>query len=164
MSIIEIVAIVALVGYAIYKQTHVAEVAAKGRFKLAIIYAIVALCVGGIVAPHSPAATALLVVSILLSVAVGVARGRLTRVWAEPDGRVMRQGTTLTVGLFLGMIVVKFGMGTYAYLAHISGDGGFGEIMLMMAVMVAVQAQMIKNRADRLTASTARPVPYSYSA
>jgi hypothetical protein len=164
MSITEIVAIIALVGYAVYKQTHVAEVQDRGRFKIAIIYAIVGLCVGGIVTPHSPTATVLLVASILLSVVVGVARGRLTRVWAEPDGRVMRQGTTLTVGLFLGMIAVKFGMGTYAYLAHVSSDGGFGEIMLMMAVMVAVQAQMIKNRADRLIVTTPRPVSATYSA
>jgi hypothetical protein len=159
MSTTEIVAIIALVAYAIYKQTHVAEVTNRGRFKMAIIYAIVGICVGGFVAPHSPAAAILLVASVALSLVVGVARGRLTRVWAETDGRIMRQGTTLTVGLFIAMIVVKFGMGAYASIAHIDQSGGFGEIMLMMAVMVAVQAEMIKNRAAAITVS--RPAQYS---
>lgn len=161
MSAIEIIAIIALVAYAIYKQTHVAEVTDGGRFKLAIIYAVVGVCVGGFVAPHGAAAVVLLVASVALSVGVGAARGHLTRVWAESDGRIMRQGTAVTVSLFLAMIVVKFAMGTYAYFAHIDQSGGFGEVMLMMAVMVAVQAEMIKNRAItlRAAASAQRSVP-----
>jgi hypothetical protein len=150
MTPTEIVAIVALVGYAVYKQTQVAEVEDKGRFKMAIIYAIVGIAVGGFTVPRSETAVVLVVVSILLSVVVGVARGQLTRVWSEVDGRVMRQGTVLTVGLFLGMVAVKFGMGAYAYMHHIPGTGGFGEIMLMMAIMVAVQAELIRKRAAAL--------------
>ena len=47
MSPVEIVAIVALVCWALYKQTHVSPVTEKGRFKMALIYGIVGLCVGG---------------------------------------------------------------------------------------------------------------------
>jgi len=72
---------------------------------------------------------------------------------ASGERKVYSQGTTLTVGLFLGMVVAKFGLGTYAYFAHISDDGGFGEILVMIAVMVAFQAEIIWRRATRMGAS-----------
>ena len=52
MSIVEILILVAMVGYAIYRQTQQHEVVGSSRFKLAIIYAVVGLVVGG-----SPART-----------------------------------------------------------------------------------------------------------
>lgn len=151
MNLIEIIAVVALVGFAVNKQTRRAEVVANGRFKKAAIYGLVGLAVGGLTMPQGSTAALLLAASIALSVLVGVARGHYTRVWAELDGRVFRQGTRLTVGLFLGMVAVKFGIGTYAYLHQIQDGGGFAEILLMMAVMMAVQAQMIHVRAGALT-------------
>lgn len=157
MSPIAIVALLALTGYAIYKQSQRYEVTGKARFKLAIIYAVVGLAVGGFSRPDTPAESALLVTSIALSVVVGLARGRLTRMWTEdgPGGRrVYSQGTALTIGLFVGLVVVKFGLGTFAYFEHISDDGGFGEIMFMIAVMVAFQAEIIWRRALQMGVST----------
>lgn len=156
MSPLEIFAVIVFVGYAVYKQTHRAEVLDEGRLKMALIYGIVGLSVGGFAMPQGGTAVLLLAASIGLSVVVGVARGRYTRVWAEPDGRVFRQGTTFTVGLFLGMIAVKFGIGTYAYFHQIQDGGGFAEILIMMAVMVAVQAQMIHVRAHAHALTDAR--------
>lgn len=156
MSPIAIIALLGLTGYAVYKQSQRYEVTGKARFKLAIIYAVVGLVVGGFSRPDTAAEWALLLASITLSVVVGVARGRLTRMWTEdgPAGRrVFSQGTALTIGLFIGMVVVKFGLGTYAYFAHISDDGGFGEIMFMIAVMVAFQAEIIWRRACRMGVS-----------
>jgi hypothetical protein len=159
MSPIEILAIVALVGYAIYKQTHVSEVNGKSRFKLAIIYGIVAASVGGFAVPHTPTALGLLLGSIALSVVLGTLRGRLTKVWMSADGRIYRQGTVLTVALFLGLIAAKFALGTFAYLEHTHDAETFGEIMLMIAIMVAVQAEIVWRRAKALTTSTANEVP-----
>ena len=158
MSPIEIVVLLALTGYAIYKQTQRHEVTGSHRFKLAIIYAVVGVAVGGFSRPDTPAERGLLVGSLALSAVVGLARGRLTRMWTEdgPDGpRVFSQGTALTIGLFLGLVAVKFGIGTVAYFAHISDDGGFGEILVMIAVMVAFQAQLVWRRAQALTAGHA---------
>ena len=60
MNAIEIFAIVALTAYAVYKQTHVSEVRDKGRFKLAVIYGIVGIAVGGFAIPHGAMAIGLL--------------------------------------------------------------------------------------------------------
>jgi hypothetical protein len=148
MSPTEILVILALTGYAIYKQTTVSEVKAEGRFKMAIIYAIVGLCVGGFVAPKTGLAIGAIAVSLVLSVIVGLARGHLTKVWVEADGRVMSQGTALTVSLFLGLIAAKFAIGTFEYFEQVP-SGGFGEVMLMIAVMVAFQAEIVYRRDQR---------------
>lgn len=160
MSPLAVVAIVALVVYAIYTQSRRHEVTGHHRYKMAIIYAVVGLAVGGFSRPDDVAEWTLLLVGILLSVVVGVARGYWTRMWVEvgEDGRrhVQAQGTALTIGLFVGLVVAKFGLGTYAYLAGISDDGGFGEVMIMIAVMVAFQAELVWRRALALGASATR--------
>lgn len=161
MSPLAILALLALVGYAIYQQTQRHEITGAGRFKLAIIYAAVGLVIGGFSRPDTPAEWGLLAASLALSVVVGLARGRLTRMWVEdrPDGRhVIAQGTAVTIGLFLALVAAKFALGTWAYFAHVSDDGGFGEVMFMIAVMVAFQAELVWRRARamgaRVTAAT----------
>jgi hypothetical protein len=158
MSPTEIVILLALTGYAIYQQSRQHRVVGSQRFKLAIIYAIVGLVVGGMNLPENAAAWGLLVLSVALSVGVGLLRGRLTRVWATADGTVYSQGTALTIGLFLGLVVAKFVIGTAAYFLHISDDGGFGEVLIMIAIMVAFQAQLIWRRAQSLSPVSGGPV------
>ena len=161
MSPTEILILLAMIGYAIYRQTQRHEVVGSSRYKLAIIYAVIGVAFGGFSRPDTAAEWGLLAASLVLSIVVGLARGRLTRVWADDtagERKVYSQGTALTVGLFLGMVVVKFGLGTYAYFAHISDDGGFGEILIMIAVMVAFQAELIWRRGRALGArATSRP-------
>ena len=151
MSPLEIVILVSMLGYAVWRQTQRHEVVGASRFKLAIIYGIVGLVVGGFHLPHSGSAIALLATTIALSIIFGLMRGRYTRVWAE-DGRVYSQGTVLTVSLFFVLIAAKFGLGTIAYLEKLSNDGGFGEILLMIAVMVAFQAEIVWRRARQIGA------------
>jgi hypothetical protein len=164
MSTTEILIIVAMVGYAVYQQTQVSEVRGSGRFKLAIIYGIVGIAVGGFAFPHSPIALGLLVLGLAMSIVCGLVRGRLTRVWVAADGRVLRQGTALTVGLFLGLVAVKLGIGTFEYFAGIK-DAGFGDVMLMIALMVGVQAEIVFQRAKSLTgAAPAAPRQHAVAA
>ena len=159
MSATEIIILLALSGYAIYKQTQRHEVVGSGRFKMAIIYAVVGLAVGGFSRPDGAAEWLLLVVGLALSAVVGLARGRLSRMWTETDdaGRhVFMQGTPLTIALFVGLVAVKFAMGTAAYFLRVSDDGGFGEVLFMIAIMVAFQAEIVWRRAQAMTgASTA---------
>ena len=55
MSIVEILILVAMIGYAIYRQTQQHEVVGSSRFKLAIIYAVIGLVVGGFSRPDTAA-------------------------------------------------------------------------------------------------------------
>jgi len=151
MSTTELIIILALTGYAIYQQTRRHEVTGQARFKLALIYGIVGVVLGVHVA-HSAASLGLLAVSLLVSLAVGYVRGVRTRAWRAIDGRFYTQGTAFTVGAFLALIAFKFALGTIAYLAHIAYDGSMGEILLMIALMVAVQAEIIWRRAQTLGA------------
>jgi len=64
------------------------------------------------------------------------------------------------------LVLAKFAIGTVAYVVGISDGGGFGEILLMIALMVAFQAQIIWNRAKPLgaRASDKDPVAVDRSA
>jgi len=155
MSVTELIIILALTGYAIYRQTQVNEITGKNRFKLAIIYGVVGIIVG-VHVPHTAAALGILAISLLASLVVGLIRGRHTTMWREADGRIYTRGTVFTVSIFLALIAFKFGLGTVAYFAHITGNSGIGEILLMIGLMVGVQAQIIWNRAQQLGARAPR--------
>ena len=154
MSLSELLLIVALTGYAVYRQTQRHQVDGSNRFKLAFIYAGIGLLTGGLYLPRTPVGIAMFAASIALSVIVGLLRGRLTRVWAEA-GHVYSQGTALTVCLFLALVLAKFGLGTLAYFLHAGEHGGIGDVLLMIAVMIAFQAEIIWRRAQQLLPSVA---------
>jgi len=157
MSTTELIIIAALVGYAIYKQTRVSVVTGRARFKLALTYAIVGVVLG-ITVPHNAAAVGLLGASFVISLVVGFARGACTRVWREADGRVRSRGTAVTIGLFLALIASKFLLGTVAHFLNIH-DSSVGEILLMIAVSVAVQAEIVWRRAQMLGAGQLTGAP-----
>ena len=157
MTPVDLLIILAMVGYAVYKQTQRSAIVGSIRFKLAFIYAGIGLIVGGFAVPHNLIEVAFLGFGIALSLVVGIARGRLTKVWREGDA-VYSQGTPLTIGLFLGMIAIKFALGAVAYFVHVADGGGMGEVLVLIAVMVAVQAQIVWTRAAAL-GTPARRVP-----
>src|SRR5262245_38986006 len=99
MTPTQIVILVAMMAYAIYMQTKRHEVIGASRFKLAIIYGIIGLVMGGLNLPDQPFEIGFLVAGLGLSIGVGLIRGKYTRVWAE-GGRVYSQGTAFTISLF----------------------------------------------------------------
>jgi hypothetical protein len=158
MTPIQLLAILVLVGYAVIRQSRVSRAGGPHRFKLALTYAIVGLCIGGFDLPSGTAGVTLLVFGLVLSVVVGVFRGIGTRVWLAPDGNVLKRGTRLTVGLFLALIATKFVLGAWADAAHVDDGQGFGEVLAMIAAMLAVQAEIVHRRARRI-ARAPRPAP-----
>jgi hypothetical protein len=158
MSTTDLIITLALTGYAVYQQTRQHEVVAKSRFKLALIYGIVGIVLG-VQAGHTAAAAGLLAISLLASLAVGFVRGRRTRMWTDDQGRVFSQGTAFTVNLFLALVAFKFAVGTVAYFGHVAYAGSLGEVLLMIALMVGVQAEIIHRRALRLTGPTSESGP-----
>ncbi len=148
MSPHQILLIVALTVYAIYKQSIRHPVVGKTRFKLALIYSVIGLVVGGFYLPASAMSWAILGIGVAASAAVGIARGKLSKVWREPDGQIYTQGTPLTIGLFVLLIVIKFALGAWQYTAHQPIEhGGFGEVLLLIGIMVALQAEIVWRRA-----------------
>lgn len=163
MTPIQILILVTLTVYAVYRQSVRHEVIGRTRFKLAIIYAVVGLAAGGYYLPPDASSWVTLGVSLLASVVVGIARGKLTRLYLEPDGRVFSQGTALTISLFLLLVIGKFAFGTWQYFHQAHPHGGFGEILLMIAAMVAMQAQIIWQRAQALSNSSPQTPPVAAS-
>ena len=155
MDPVELVLILALVCYSIYRQTQKSEVVGNSRFKLAIVYAVVGLLVGGFRPPIGFWPILVLAISLALSVVVGWLRGQYAKVWAE-GGRVYSRGTPLTIGLFIGLVVMKFAIGTIVYLRGIHEDAGMGEIMIMIAIMIAFYAEVVWRRAKPLGARNSR--------
>ncbi|WP_333893631.1 hypothetical protein [Atlantibacter subterraneus] len=151
MTATQILMLIALTCWSVYKQTIRTEVNGKGRFKMAKIYGIVGLVVGGFYLPTDAIAWATVVLSIGASALVGVMRGNLTRLSVE-DGKVFSQGNALTIGLFLGLVAFKFLLGTWLYFNHPQPHNGFGEILVLIAIMVAVQAQIVWLRAQKVVA------------
>ncbi|MDV7021464.1 hypothetical protein R4P48_02060 [Atlantibacter subterranea] len=151
MTATQILMLIALTCWSVYKQTIRTEVNGKGRFKMAKIYGIVGLVVGGFYLPTDAIAWATVVLSVGASALVGVMRGNLTRLSVE-DGKVFSQGNALTIGLFLGLVAFKFLLGTWLYFNHPQPHNGFGEILVLIAIMVAVQAQIVWLRAQKVVA------------
>src|SRR5664279_3842936 len=137
MTPVQILILAALCVFAVYRQSRRSEVIGASRFKLALIYAAVGVVAGGFTVPRHLSSWALLA-GFSLSAVVGVARGKLSRVWLDADGRVYSQGTALTIGLFIALVGSKFALGALEYVEHARpAGGGFGEVMLVVALMVA---------------------------
>jgi hypothetical protein len=148
MSALELTAVIGLIGYAIYRQTRVNEVTGRGRFKLAMIYTGAGLVSGVHIAPNRTA-YGLLAISLAASLVIGLLRGHCTRMW-QNDGRIFTQGTSVTIGLFVGLVMLKFALGAIAYLTHTPYESGLGSVLVMVGLMLAVQAELIWRRAGAL--------------
>lgn len=152
MTATQILLLIALTCWSVYQQTIRREVQGKGRFKMAKIYGIAGLAIGGFYLPADGIAWATMIIGVGASVLIGVMRGNLTCLTVG-DGKVFSQGNVLTIGLFLGLVAFKFGLGTWLYFNHPAPHNGFGEIIVLIAIMVAVQAQIIWLRAQKALAA-----------
>ena len=154
MTPLELIAILALTGYAVYTQTRVTEIkGAAGQYRMAILYAAIGLVAGGFNLPSGPWGWGMLAFSLTLSALVGLFRGYRTDIWRDVDGRIFRKGNALTITLFLALVASKFALGTVAYFTGVDDGAGFGEVLVMIAVMIAVQGKIMWSRAQALKAN-----------
>jgi hypothetical protein len=88
---------------------------------------------------HVPADLALLAVSAVISIGLGLWRGQTIRVWRDADGTWWRQGSALTLVLWGALIVARgliYGAGVAV---HHREATNLGAILVVLALSFAAQ-------------------------
>jgi drug/metabolite transporter (DMT)-like permease len=122
-----------------------------------------AICVVGVVQiaaynhEHRPpdSALALLALSIVVAAAFSIWRATTVRVWLH-DGRLLRQGTAVTIVLWLVAIGVHLG-GDHLIAPHDADRLGSVSLLLYLGVSLGVQRFALGERARRLLTGGAWP-------
>jgi hypothetical protein len=81
---------------------------------------------------------------------LGALRAYTVRLYGGPGGRVLRQGTWLTMGLWLVSIALHFGAFSLVHALHGSTGIASASLLLYLAVSVGVQNNVVRHRARRL--------------
>ncbi len=105
--------------------------------------------VASVVKYHPLGATtiALTAASLVVAAGFGAARARTVRVWREPEGRALRQGTVVTTVLWLVSLAVHIGMDRWIDHTTEVGLLGASTLYLYLAVTLAVQSLLVRRRA-----------------
>jgi drug/metabolite transporter (DMT)-like permease len=105
--------------------------------------------------PLAGAGIALLVVSIVVAAGFSIVRATTVRVWLH-DGRLLRQGTAMTIVLWLVAIAIHLG-GDHLIAPHEADRIGSVSLLLYLGVSLAVQRFALGERARRLLTAGAWP-------
>src|ERR1700761_7157210 len=105
--------------------------------------------------PLAGAGIALLVLSIVVAAAFSIWRATTVRVWLH-DGRLLRQGTAVTVALWLVAIAIHLG-GDHLIAPHDADRLGSVSLLLYLGVSLGVQRFALGERARRLLTAGAWP-------
>lgn len=92
----------------------------------------------------------LLVVSLGVAAAFGVARARTVRVWSGPQGEVLRKGTAATTALWLTSVAVHVALSLW--IDHAAGAGllGTASLYAYLAIGLGTQNLVVRGRAAAL--------------
>ena len=136
-----------LLPWSLWRQMHAHAVTRGSLKKLPLMFGIVGVC--GLTTQDIPtdvAAAAYVVLSLSLSVALGVWRGAVIPVWQTADGTWMSQGNRLTITLWILLIGAKFAMGTVASITGWFPATGTGEVFLFLGLSFAAQNLVVAER------------------
>jgi hypothetical protein len=142
----------AVLAWLLYRQLQRRQIGGRSTGRRARI-ALVLLVLGAVeffrFAEHrhfSPASIAVLVASFAVGAGLGVARGFTVRLTVE-DGRLYRQGTPVTIALWL--VAVGLHLASEHLVHHEGGPGGAGtaSMLLYLAVALTVQSRVLVHRA-----------------
>jgi hypothetical protein len=92
-------------------------------------------------------AVALLAAMLLTACLAGWVRALTIKLWAGEDGQAMRQGTVLTVVLWLASFSAHYGLAVW--LDHLVGTGQLGRatIFVYLAISLTTQEIVLRRRA-----------------
>ncbi len=137
-----------VLGWLLWRQLQVRELRHDRGYLLPL--ALVAIGVLQIVDydrdhPLAGAGIALLALSIVVAAAFSIVRATTVRVWLH-DGRLLRQGTAMTIVLWLVAIAVHLG-GDHLIAPHDADRIGSVSLLLYLGVSLAVQRFALGERA-----------------
>ncbi|MFC5909083.1 DUF1453 domain-containing protein [Streptacidiphilus monticola] len=119
----------------------------RKAFVLPVVLAAVALEDGHLIDPaHRPLAVGFLVVGLILEAALGAVWGLTTRLWRDESGALWAKGTLLSLLAWIGMVVVRAGL--YGAGHALGLAQGQGDLLLALAVLVAVRGVVLRLRAQ----------------
>ena len=151
MSWVVLLVVLVLVAIGVARPTVRREVVGSNRFQLAVVFAVIGILIGGLRPSSTLLGWGLLVLGLALGLAVGWGRAVLTRVRLADDGRVYSQHTPLGNTLYLVLVVTEAGVSWFGSLHGASrGVGAFGQVLLVIAMLTAVEAELVWRRARRL--------------
>jgi hypothetical protein len=81
---------------------------------------------------------------------LGTLRACTVRLYGGADGRVLRQGTWLTMGLWLVSIAIHYGAFSLVHALHGTTGIASASLLLYLAVSIGVQNNVVRLRARRL--------------
>ncbi|MGC5167740.1 hypothetical protein [Luteimicrobium sp. DT211] len=96
---------------------------------------------------------ALLALGVVVGGALAAVRGYQVRVWRDADGTFVRQGTPLTVLLWLVAIAAHLGIDVAIdRVAHDLSGLGSASLLLYLGVVLGIQGLVVRRRAELLPA------------
>ncbi|MFC8732946.1 hypothetical protein ACFT5B_10840 [Luteimicrobium sp. NPDC057192] len=96
---------------------------------------------------------ALLVLGVVVGGALAAVRGYQMRVWRDTDGTVVRQGTALTVLLWLVAIAAHLGIDVAIdHVSHPLAGLGSVSLVLYLGVVLGIQGLVVQHRAQLVAA------------
>lgn len=151
--------VLALIGYAIYKQMTPHVVGPLGsELKRPVVFVIVGVVTSGSWLTGTDTTSALTVYAVsagmvALSLVAGALRG--ATIPLRTQGRdVIRKGNATTLAIWIGLIATKVAVGVLV----LERPPVFGEILFFIGLSLGVQATVTARRAEALIATPA-PVP-----
>jgi hypothetical protein len=136
----------AVLVWVVRRQMSERRVGARRAFTIPVLMVIIGLVTDKSLADRlsSPTGLGLLAAGIVIGVGMGVARALSQRLYWR-DGVAYVRGTGWTLALWLGTVALRIGMAALGAVLH--APEGTGEILIFLAVTLAVQNVVLMRRA-----------------
>jgi hypothetical protein len=155
VSISNIVIGVAVVAWLIVRQLQVRPLKERKPYRIALVLGVIGVVeisnyLGGRQLP--PAGYLIMALSLVVAALFGFLRARVTAVWRQDDGVLVRQGNAVAAVLWVVGVALHLGIDLVLRSAVPKFDQlGSVSLLLYLAVTISVQRWVLTNKAAGLT-------------
>lgn len=159
-GLVNVLVIVAVVALVIVRQFGARRIGTDRRWWLVpAILAVVALREPGILDPHHPTGSVLLLgAELLIGLAIGAGWAWTTRLWAAADGAVWSKSTKASAGVWIVGIALRVGLFALGALVGVHQDSS--ALMLGLAATLLVRSGILVWRARIFTPADGSAAAY----